>query len=96
MNSRQSFANSHHSNLELAPAFGGSPRLLRGAQQSALPWAAESARVEESSRHFQEDGHAEGTAAKLWATASRSPETVHHRIFLFINTTPQMCLPVEI
>lgn len=36
MNSRQSSANSHHSNLELAPALGGSLRLPRGAQQCAL------------------------------------------------------------
>lgn len=28
MNSRQSFENSHHSNLELDPAFGGSQRRL--------------------------------------------------------------------
>lgn len=99
MNSRQSFENSHHSNLELDPASDGSQRQLERTQRSALlsHCLALCCNVccvaRRPSWCFQEDGYPERMAAKLSAIASCSPETVHHRIFLFINTMLQMCLP---
>jgi len=99
MNSRQSFENSHHSNPEPDPAFGGSQRRLKRAQQSALltHCLALCGNVccasRRAARLCQEDGHPERTAAKLSAIASCGPETVHHGIFLFINTMLQTCLP---
>lgn len=61
MNSRQSFANGHHSNLELAPTFGESQRLLR--EPSNLPCPVLPAVCQ--GEHFQEDGHTKVWAAKL-------------------------------